>query len=70
MVELCTMENSTNVLVTVGTGFVGMRIILQLLQQGYSVRTTVRNSSSKEKVIAALSAHGISHFDQFSFYEA
>lgn len=43
-----------NVLVTGGTGFLGMHIIFQLLQQGYDVKTTVRSLKSKEKVIEVL----------------
>lgn len=63
------MDNSDVVMVTGGTGFVGMRIVLQLLQQGYSVRTTVRNIKSKKKLIAALRSNGIMTFDQLSFIE-
>jgi nucleoside-diphosphate-sugar epimerase len=64
------MENSERVLVTGGTGFVGMRIILQLLQQGYNVRTTVRNTDSEKKIIATLRTHGINNFAQLSFVQA
>jgi len=64
------MENSTTVLVTGGTGFVAMRIILQLLQQGYNVRTTVRNINSAEKVITVMRANRISNLEQLTFIEA
>jgi len=64
------MENKETVLVTGGTGFVGLQLILQLLQQGYLVRTTVRSLLSKDKVINTLKAHGISFFDRLSFVEA
>lgn len=64
------MENTERVLVTGGTGFVAMRIILQLLQQGYTVRTTVRNTDSEEKIIAALRANGINDFKHLSFAKA
>ncbi|EAF9789485.1 NAD-dependent epimerase/dehydratase family protein, partial [Listeria monocytogenes] len=47
-----------NVLVTGGTGFLGMHIIFQLLQQGYQVKTTVRSLKSKEKVIEILQNNG------------
>ncbi|MFN8344267.1 MAG: aldehyde reductase [Spirosomataceae bacterium] len=64
------MENKETVLVTGGTGFVGMRIILQLLQKGYRVRTTVRHLKSKDKVTETLKAQGISQWDDLSFAEA
>jgi nucleoside-diphosphate-sugar epimerase len=64
------MEKKETVLVTGGTGFVGIQIILQLLQQGYQVRTTVRSLNSKDKVINTLTDHGISSFDHLSFVEA
>ncbi|HHQ0079832.1 TPA: GDP-mannose 4,6-dehydratase, partial [Listeria monocytogenes] len=58
-----------NVLVTGGTGFLGMHIIFQLLQQGYQVKTTVRSLKSKEKVIEVLQNNGITDFTQLSFVE-
>lgn len=64
------MAQNETVLVTGGTGFLGMRIILQLLEKGYAVRTTIRNLKSKDKVIQTLSAHGITQFDKLSFSEA
>lgn len=59
-----------NVLVTGGTGFVGMQIILQLLEKGYRVKTTVRSLKSKEKVIEVLKNNGISTIENLSFAEA
>lgn len=56
-----------NVLVTGGTGFLGMHIIFQLLQQGYQVKTTVRSLKSKEKVIEILQNNGITDFTHLSF---
>lgn len=64
------METSETVLVTGGTGFVGMQIILQLLQKGYYVRTTVRSLKSKDKVIETLKSNGITLVDKLSFIEA
>ncbi|OOQ60464.1 SDR family oxidoreductase [Mucilaginibacter pedocola] len=64
------MENTETVLVTGGTGFVGMHIILQLLQQGYPVRTTVRSLNSKTKLIDTLKAQGITNINALAFAEA
>lgn len=58
------------VLVTGGTGFVGMRILFQLLQQGYTVRTTMRNLKSKDKLIATLQANGQNDVSRLFFAEA
>jgi nucleoside-diphosphate-sugar epimerase len=48
------MENTEIILVTGGTGAVGINCILQLLQKGYTVRTTIRNLSKKNEVINML----------------
>jgi len=64
------MESKKTVLVTGGTGFVGMHIVLQLLQKGYQVRTTLRSLKNKDKVIEMLKENGISSFDKLSFIEA
>ena len=61
---------SKSVLVTGGTGFVGAHIILQLLQKGYNVKTTLRSIRSKEKVIDTLKSNGITTFDNLEFVEA
>ena len=58
------------VLVTGGTGFVGAHIILQLLQKGYNVKTTLRSINSKSKVIDTLKSNGITTFDNLAFVEA
>ncbi len=58
------------VLVTGGTGFVGGQIILQLLQKGYNVKTTLRSLSGKNKVIDTLKSNGITNFDALVFIEA
>ena len=61
---------TNKVLVTGGTGFLGMQILLQLLKKGYDVRTTVRSLKSKDKVIETLKKNGLSTVDQLSFIEA
>jgi len=63
------MKNQT-VLVTGGTGFVAVHIILRLLQKGYYVRTTIRSLSRKNDVLKALKDGGITSFEKLSFYEA
>lgn len=64
------MENKQTVLVTGGTGFVGIYTILQLLQQGYQVKTTVRNLNRKTEVVEMLKNGGITLFDNLKFVEA
>ena len=61
---------NTTVLVTGGTGFVGIHCIIQLLQQGYTVKTTIREGKRKEKVTNMLINNGITVFDKLSFIEA
>ncbi|WP_308004774.1 aldehyde reductase [uncultured Chryseobacterium sp.] len=65
------MENTkTTVLVTGGTGFLGIHTVLQLLQHGYEVKTTLRSLSKKDTIIKALEEGGITDFSQLSFVEA
>jgi len=58
------------VLVTGGTGFVGIHCILQLLQKGYRVKTTVRSLKRQDEVINMLKNGGITDFSQLTFVEA
>lgn len=58
------------VLVTGGTGFVGIHTILQLLQKGYRVKTTLRSMNRKGEVIEMLKTGGLSSFDNLAFVEA
>lgn len=64
------MQDKEKVLVTGGTGFVGMQIVYQLLKKGYSVNTTVRNLKSADKVKQTLKNNGISSFENLSFFAA
>lgn len=67
------MENNEikkQVLVTGGTGFVGVHAILQLLQKGYKVKTTVRTLKRKDEVLDMLKNGGITSFDDLVFIEA
>ena len=42
------------VLVTGGTGFIAGWCIVQLLERGYAVRTTVRDAAKEQRVRAAV----------------
>lgn len=64
------MEGKANVLVTGGTGFLARQIILQLLQTGYRVKTTVRNLAATTELKETLIAQGVTNIDHLSFAEA
>jgi nucleoside-diphosphate-sugar epimerase len=58
------------VLVTGGSGFIGVHCILQLLNAGYRVRTTVRSLSREADVRAMLKAGGLETGDDLTFVAA
>ncbi len=58
------------VLVTGGSGFVGVHCILQLLNQGYRVRTSLRSMTRKPEVIEMLRTGGACSVEQLFFIEA
>lgn len=62
-----TEASDTQVLVTGGSGFVGSRVILQLLGAGYRVRTTVRTSERQAGVRELLSEGGHEPGEALSF---
>jgi len=60
----------STVLVTGGSGFIGSHCILQLLQAGHTVRTTVRSLEREAEVRAMLQVGGADPGEQLSFYAA
>ncbi|MEO7147492.1 MAG: NAD-dependent epimerase/dehydratase family protein, partial [Terrimesophilobacter sp.] len=58
---------SEKVLVTGGSGFVGVYCILALLNAGYSVRTTVRSLVREPEVREMLSNGGVEPGDALEF---
>ncbi|WP_327004672.1 aldehyde reductase [Dactylosporangium sp. NBC_01737] len=62
--------NQQRVLVTGGSGFIAGHCILQLLDQGYLVRTTVRSPQRERVVRAVLADAGMVRGDALSFVAA
>lgn len=61
---------NNKVLVTGGTGFVGIHTIIQLLQNGHTVNTTLRSLSRKSDIIYALKEAGIADSSKLHFFQA
>lgn len=61
------MSMGGKVLVTGGSGFLGAHCIVQLLQAGYAVSTTVRSPAREETVRAMLRTAGIEPGDALGF---
>ncbi|UFX47896.1 aldehyde reductase [Bradyrhizobium sp. 41S5] len=60
----------STVLVTGGSGFIGVHTILRLLADGHAVRTTLRNPDRSKDVIAMLREGGALAADQVGFATA
>lgn len=58
------------ILVTGGSGFVGIHIIIQLLKKGFRVHTTIRSMSKKERILRALADAGVKGAGRLYFFEA
>ena len=58
------------VLVTGGSGFIAVHIILKLLNQGYRVRTTLRSLSRQDEVKSMLAQGGVTDFTNLEFIQA
>jgi len=63
------MNGQKSVLVTGGSGFIGSWCVIGLLQQGYSVRTTVRSLGRESAIRAAISTQ-VDPQDRLSFHAA
>ncbi|COI40557.1 SDR family oxidoreductase [Weissella confusa] len=62
------MQNERElVLVTGGSGYIAVNIILQLLEKGYAVRATLRNMTRQNEVKTMLRNGGLSNFSDLTF---
>jgi dihydroflavonol-4-reductase len=60
----------STVLVTGGSGFVGVHCIVKLLEAGHAVRTTIRNRKREADILAMLKVAGVDPGDKLHFHVA
>lgn len=58
-----TMDGKDLVLVTGGSGFVGARCVIELLRQGYRVRTTIRDLGRSGELRTVIAREAAGHFE-------
>lgn len=63
-------EKKELVLVTGGSGFIAVHIIVKLLERGYRVRATLRTPSRLEEVKSMLTQGGVTDFTNLEFIQA
>ncbi|WP_413666613.1 SDR family oxidoreductase [Mucilaginibacter sp. Mucisp86] len=63
-------NSNTQVLVTGGSGFIAVHYILQLIEAGYKVKTTVRSLNRETEVRDMLKTGGVEAGDRLSFIAA
>ena len=51
------MSRRKKILVTGGSGFIAKHIILQLLNEGFDVRASVRSLDRSAEIVAAMTLH-------------
>jgi dihydroflavonol-4-reductase len=68
--EFCGMKTEKLVLVTGGAGFIAVHCIIQLLNDGYQVKATLRNLDREAAVRAMLREGGVDASDRLSFLAA
>jgi len=70
MIVAETNNQSGTVLVTGGSGFIGAHCILQLLEAGYRVRTTIRSLKREAEVRSMLKIGGVAAGEALAFFAA